>query len=275
MNNVELVATIIDTELDYTPKGLPILKLGLAGEVHLETGKRVKFYLSKYNVTAFGKLAESAVNAVGRHVHALGRLHLEQWQNQKTGDKNSKLGIVINTMKPLAHQEAFDLSSPDRNGTAVISPGFQRVTLAGAATRDPKVIITDKGLSITKVGMALDVGSRMVDGQWESNPPIFVNLTAFNNPRAESIVKGQPIVVEGRYTVDNWTGKDGQQRYAQGVTVESLLPLERYFEQHATPPAAAPERAEHAQPPRQATPAAVASTLDIDDEFPPEEDLPF
>jgi single-strand DNA-binding protein len=81
------------------------------------------------------------------------------------------------------------------------------------------------------------------------------------------LAKGDPVFVIGRLVNDSWTDKDGNRRFTtrlEGARVEYLT-----RGPGGGGAATRPER-----------PAAVAEDaqtrqLDIDEEFPPEEDLPF
>lgn len=87
-----------DPELRYTPKGLAIAKFGLAvnrkwtGEDG-QTREEAMFI----DVDAFGKQAEliGQYFRKGSPVLVEGRLKLDQWDDKQTGQKRSKLGVVL------------------------------------------------------------------------------------------------------------------------------------------------------------------------------------
>jgi single-strand DNA-binding protein len=87
-----------DPELRYTPKGLAIAKLGLAINRRwtTETGEQ-REEATFVDVDAFGKQAEtiSQYCKKGRPLLVEGRLKLDQWDDKQTGQKRSKLGVVL------------------------------------------------------------------------------------------------------------------------------------------------------------------------------------
>lgn len=87
-----------DPELRYTPKGLAIAKLGIAVNRtwKTETGES-KEEVTFVDVDAFGKQAEVLGQYLkkGRPILIEGRLRLDQWDDKQTGQKRSRLGVVL------------------------------------------------------------------------------------------------------------------------------------------------------------------------------------
>jgi single-strand DNA-binding protein len=112
-NKVILVGNLTrDPELRYTPKGTAVAKLGLAVNRtwKTETGES-KEEVTFVDVDAFGKQAEVIGQYMkkGRPILIEGRLKLDQWDDKQTGQKRSRLGVVM---------EAFQFlgSAPGREG---------------------------------------------------------------------------------------------------------------------------------------------------------------
>ncbi len=102
-NKVILVGNLTrDPELRYTPKGLAIAKIGLAVNRvwKSETGE-TKEEVTFVDVDAFGKQAETIGQYLkkGRPILVEGRLRLDQWDDKQTGQKRSKLGVVLESFK--------------------------------------------------------------------------------------------------------------------------------------------------------------------------------
>jgi len=98
-NKVILVGNLTrDPELRYTPKGTAIAKLGLAVNRvwKTETGES-KEEVTFVDIDAFGKQAETIGQYLkkGRPVLVEGRLRLDQWDDKQTGQKRSRLGVVL------------------------------------------------------------------------------------------------------------------------------------------------------------------------------------
>ncbi len=98
-NKVILIGNLTrDPELRYTAKGTAIARIGLAvsrkwrneaGEMQEET--------TFVDVDAFGRQAETIGQYLkkGRPIMIEGRLRLDQWEDKTTGQKRSKLGVVL------------------------------------------------------------------------------------------------------------------------------------------------------------------------------------
>src|SRR6266699_2709550 len=91
-----------DPELRYTPKGLAIVKIGLAinRKWRSESGE-MKEETTFVDVDAFGKTAETIGQYLkkGRPILVEGRLRLDQWDDKQTGQKRSRLGVILETFQ--------------------------------------------------------------------------------------------------------------------------------------------------------------------------------
>ena len=87
-----------DPELRYTPKGTAIAKLSMAVN-RKWTGEdgQTREEVTYVDIDAFGKQAEviSQYLRKGGGLLAEGRLKLDQWDDKKTGEKRSRLGVVL------------------------------------------------------------------------------------------------------------------------------------------------------------------------------------
>src|SRR6267142_1889563 len=93
-----------DPELRYTPKGMAIAKFGLAinRTWKNETGE-AKEEVTFVDIDAFGKQAETLAKYMkkGRPLLMEGRLRLDQWDDKQTGQKRSRLGVVLENFQCL------------------------------------------------------------------------------------------------------------------------------------------------------------------------------
>ena len=91
-----------DPELRYTPKGTAIAKIGLAINRRWtnEAGEQ-KEDVTFVDVDAFGRQAETIGQYLkkGRPILIEGRLKLDQWDDKQTGQKKSRLGVVLETFQ--------------------------------------------------------------------------------------------------------------------------------------------------------------------------------
>lgn len=112
-NRVTLLGNLTrDPELKRTKSGAAVADIGLAlnrswtdesGNPHEET--------TFVDVTAWGKTAENAAKFLqkGRSVLVEGRLQLDTWTDQKTGQNRSKLRVVAESLQFLgAHQQVSE-----------------------------------------------------------------------------------------------------------------------------------------------------------------------
>ena len=87
-----------DPELRYTPKGTAVARLGIAcnRKWKSETGE-MKEEVTFVDVDAFGKTAETIGQYLkkGRPILIEGRLRYDSWEDKQSGQKKSKLGVVL------------------------------------------------------------------------------------------------------------------------------------------------------------------------------------
>jgi single-strand DNA-binding protein len=98
-NKVILIGNLTrDPELRYTPKGMALAKFGLAvnRRWNSETGEQ-REETTFVDIDAFGKQAETVCQYMkkGSPILVEGRLRLDQWDDKQTGQKRSKLGVVL------------------------------------------------------------------------------------------------------------------------------------------------------------------------------------
>ena len=100
---------------------------------------------------------------------------------------------------------------------------FNKVILMGNLPRDPELRVTAGGLSICKLGLAVNRVYTTKDGE-RREETTFVDIDAFGK-QAEVISKymrkGRPIFVEGRLKFDQWES-EGQKRSKLGVILDKF-----------------------------------------------------
>jgi len=120
-----------DPELRYTPKGMAIAKLGLAiNRVWKNEAGENKEEVTFVDVDAFGRQAEVIAQYLkkGRPILMEGRLKLDQWDDKQTGQKRSKLGVVL---------ESFQFMDSGRGDGSGPSDNFRSRGAAPAASGAP------------------------------------------------------------------------------------------------------------------------------------------
>lgn len=122
-----------DPEMRYTPKGTAVAKLGLAvNRTWRNEAGETKEEVTFVDVDAFGKQAEviSQYLRKGRPILLEGRLKLDQWDDKQTGQKRSRLGVVL---------ESFTfIDGPNRgDASGNAEPPRRPPQAAPAATPEP------------------------------------------------------------------------------------------------------------------------------------------
>src|SRR5712672_882780 len=87
-----------DPEVRYTPKGMAIAKFGMAiNRTWKSESGESKEEVTFVDIDAFGRQAEviSQYCKKGSPLLVEGRLRLDQWDDKQTGQKRSKLGVVV------------------------------------------------------------------------------------------------------------------------------------------------------------------------------------
>ncbi len=98
-NSVTVVGNLVrDVELRWTPSGKAVANFGVAVNQGRGDDEKVSFF----DVTAWDKLGENAAESLvkGQRVVVFGRLEQRSWEDQKTGDKRSKIEIVADDVAP-------------------------------------------------------------------------------------------------------------------------------------------------------------------------------
>ena len=110
-------------ELRYTPKGTAICKFGLAvNRKWTSEGGEKREETMFCDVDAFGKQAETLAQYLkkGSPIFIEGRLKTDSWEDKATGQKRSRLGVVM---------ESFQFIGGDRQ---------EKPTTQASAPEEPK-----------------------------------------------------------------------------------------------------------------------------------------
>ncbi len=121
-NKVILVGNLTrDVDLRFTPKGTAIAKLGIAvNRVWRNEAGESKEEVTFVDVDAFGKQAETIANYLkkGSPLLVEGRLRLDQWDDKQTGQKRSRLGVVLESFQFLGGARAEGAPEGPRRAAA-------------------------------------------------------------------------------------------------------------------------------------------------------------
>lgn len=117
---------------------------------------------------------------------------------------------------------------------------INRVIVSGNLTREPELRMTQTGMQVLSLGMAVnDRRKNQQTGDWE-DVPNFVDVKVFGN-RAESLsrilAKGSKVCVEGKLRYSKWE-RDGQTRSKLEVVADEVELMPKGGQQQ---PQAAPQ----------------------------------
>lgn len=271
LNNVFMVGTLTQApELRYTPGGLAILELNLAGNDHVLGDDDVMRELAWYHrVTVFGSQGESLVNQLeaGAPVLAEGRLNYRSWEAED-GSRRSSLDVVAQRVEVLTFgPRSGDTTVTDARNQHRLRDALNEVMVIGNLTRDAELRYTPSGHAVTRFSIAVNERYRDRSGQdQESTHFVDINVWRELAEACGELAKGDPVFAIGRLTNDSWTDRDGNKRYTTRIEASRVEFLTR-----GPSGGGAGTRPESSS----STRSAQTRQLDIDEEFPPEEDLPF
>jgi len=100
---------------------------------------------------------------------------------------------------------------------------INRVVLTGNLTRDPEVSSTPNGVSICKLGIAVNTRRKVADGQWEEKPNFF-RVTVFGRQAdtcGQYLKKGRPVAIDGRLEWSQWE-REGQKRESVDIIADTV-----------------------------------------------------
>lgn len=98
------------------------------------------------------------------------------------------------------------------------------ITTAGRASADPELKYTQSGKAVCTVRLAIQHRKKVGD-TWENAATTWLDCQAWDalaENMAASIKKGDRVIVTGRLSTEEWTGKDGDKRTTQRVAVDDI-----------------------------------------------------
>lgn len=274
LNSVHLVGTLTQApELRYTPGGLAILELNLGGnDLVLGDDGQTRELAWYHRVSVFGSAAESLATQVaeGSPVFVEGALNYRNWDAQD-GQRRSALDVKAVRVEVLSFgARKGEQTVTDARGQHRLKNALNEVKLIGNLTRDAELRYTPSGSAVTRFSVAVNERYRDRSGaDQERTHYVDVNVWRELAESSSELRKGDPVFIMGRLVNDSWTDADGNRRYTtrvEGSRVEFLTrgPGQGGASTRTESPAS--QSARVSQP---------SKPLDIDEEFPPEEDLPF
>ena len=102
---------------------------------------------------------------------------------------------------------------------------FNKVIIAGNITRAPELRYTPAGMAVCEIGVAVN-RSWTNDAGEKKEEVTFLDCTAWSKTGetiSKHLRKGDPILIEGRLRMENWTDKQSQEKRSKlAITIESF-----------------------------------------------------
>jgi single-strand DNA-binding protein len=105
-------------------------------------------------------------------------------------------------------------------------------TITGTMVRDPELRYIPSGTALATIGVAVNERKKNDQtGKWEDGDTSFFDITVWGQMAenvAESLAKGDRIVVSGDMKIDYWETDSGEKRSKMKVTANSIGPDLRF-----------------------------------------------
>jgi single-strand DNA-binding protein len=105
------------------------------------------------------------------------------------------------------------------------------VTIVGNITRDPELRYTQSGNGLATFGLAVNTRRKDARGNWVDGDPQFYDVTVwgeYGENVAESVYKGDRVIVAGKLQYRTWEADDGSKRSAVSIVAEEVGPSLRW-----------------------------------------------
>ena len=99
------------------------------------------------------------------------------------------------------------------------------ITIQGTAVADPELRFTQQGTAVANVRVASNSRKKMPDGTWQDGDATFLTVVCWKQLAenvAETVRKGDRIVVVGRLKQSQFTGKDGVEKTTYEVDADEV-----------------------------------------------------
>jgi single-strand DNA-binding protein len=101
---------------------------------------------------------------------------------------------------------------------------FNKIIIVGNLGRDPELRYTPQGIAVCNISLATNEKKRDKSGEMQDVTTWF-RVTLWRNQAenaAKYLTKGSPVYIEGRLGVEEWTDRDGNNRYTLEVQASDM-----------------------------------------------------
>lgn len=105
------------------------------------------------------------------------------------------------------------------------------IVITGRLTRDVDLRYTPNDNPVGEFGIASNRNYQDGSGEWQEDTT-FVDVTVWGEQAErieERISKGEPVLIEGRLTLDQWETDAGENRSKLSITAQRIRPLSQYL----------------------------------------------
>lgn len=284
LNHVYLMGALTkDPEMRYTPSGIAVADMTVAGEDNVQgTDGKARVLPWYHRISILGQQAERLTDSLkqGDPVLVEGSLEFRTWETPE-GQKRSAVSVKALRVEAAQYGTRAEPLVTDSIGGKRLTNALNEVVLVGNMTRDAELRYTPSGDAVTTISIAVNESWKDKTGNWqEKTHYVEVNLWRDLAETAGELKKGDPVMIMGRLVNESWTDREGNKRSTtrvEGRRIEILARGPGTAGSSGTTSSASRQAGGYAS----AQPQAVAGSRakpDIDDglhDFPPEEDLPF
>jgi single-strand DNA-binding protein len=99
------------------------------------------------------------------------------------------------------------------------------ISAEGTVVSDPEIRFSPSGQAWARVRLVCNDRVKDATGQWTDGDPFFFSAVVFGKPAenlAESVLKGDRLVVSGRLKMNEWETQEGEKRRDVEVVTDSV-----------------------------------------------------
>src|SRR5471032_2577504 len=132
LNKVFLIGNLTrDPELRVTPKGTPICQFGIAvNRQFKDESGATRDETTFVDIEAWGKQGELVSKYLSKGIPAMveGRLKLDQWEDKTSGQKRSKIKVVLDNVQFLSTRGGAGGGGPGAGAASAPADGIDQTT---------------------------------------------------------------------------------------------------------------------------------------------------
>lgn len=271
LNHVYLLGALArDPELRYTPAGMAVLDLVVAGDDHIVGNDGQARVMPWYHRTSLlGKQAEALLESdlkAGQPVFVEGTLEFRTWETPE-GAKRSQVSVKALRVEAALAGSRSPITVTDSQGGFRLTNAVNEVAVIGNLIRDAELRCTPAGDAVTTASIAVNESWKNKNGDWQEKTHfVEINLWRDLAEAAGALKKGVSVFTMGRLVNESWTDKEGNKRSntrVEGRRFEALTRGEKTV---------TPVQAEVSKPKVDRTRAGVRTQFEPTS---PDDDMPF